>query len=147
MSVSLPQNKCNHLRGGGARKKCVVNGAFDRSTFGCAVIVLAPRFKPKPFLTESKGYMQTRLLAVVECVRVFAWSEALAIQVYYWRTAQHSSTAQAQYSTALLSTAQPHSTAHAQRQHRHNTAQYSTAQPQHSTAQHRNLIFKVGGTL
>ena len=72
--------------GEGARKKCVVHGAFDRSAFGCAVIVLDPALNRNPSPGESKVYMQTRLLTVVECVRVFAWSEALAIQVYYWRT-------------------------------------------------------------
>ena len=86
--------------------------------------------------------MQTRLLTVVECVRVFAWSEALAIQVYYWRTAQHSIPAQHRHSTAQHSTAQ-HSTAQPHAQHStatgHSTAQHSTAQhstAQHSTAQH-----------
>ena len=85
--------------------------------------------------------MQTRLLTVVECVRMFAWSEALAIQVYYWRTAQHSIPAQHRHSTAQHSTAQPqHSTEKRHAQHStatsHSTAQHSTAQhiPQHSTA-------------
>ena len=78
--------------------------------------------------------MQTRLLTVVECVRVFAWSEALAIQVYYWRTAQHSIPAQHRHSTAQHSTAQ-HSTATAQHRKTTRTAQHSH-RPQHSTAQH-----------
>ena len=92
--------------------------------------------------------MQTRLLTVVECVRVFAWSEALAIQVYYWRTAQHSIPAQHRHSTAQHSTATAQhrkTTRTAQHSHRpqHSTAQHSTAQhsdrtrtAQHSTAQH-----------
>ena len=127
----------------------MVHGAFDRFTFGRTVIVLAPRFKPKPFLSESKVYMQTRLLTVVECVRVFAWSEALAIQVYYWRTAQHSIPAQHRHSTA---TAQhSHSTGHSRQptaqhskttrtaQHSHRPQHsHSTATAQHSTAQRQN---------
>ena len=71
--------------GGVLGERCVVHGAFDRSTFGCTVIVLNPALNRNPS-SVSPRYMQTRLLTVVECVRVFPWSEALAIQVYYWRT-------------------------------------------------------------
>ena len=112
----------------------------------------------------SPRYVQTRLLTVVECVRVFAWSEALAIQVYYWRTAQHSISAQHRHSTAQCtaqhSTATQHSTrtataqaqhstgtgtaqhrrqhSTAQRQNENSTAQHSTAQHIHSTAQQQH---------
>ena len=50
--------------GEGARKKCVVHGAFDRSTFGCTVIVLDPALNRNPS-SVSPRYMQTRLLTVV----------------------------------------------------------------------------------
>ena len=42
--------------GEGARKKCVVHGAFDRSAFGCAVIVLDPALNRNPSPGESKVY-------------------------------------------------------------------------------------------
>ena len=45
----------------------VVHGAFDRSTFGCTVIVLNPALNRNPS-SVSPRYMQTRLLTVVECL-------------------------------------------------------------------------------
>ena len=37
-------------------ERCVVHGAFDRSTFGCTVIVLNPALNRNPSASESKVY-------------------------------------------------------------------------------------------
>ena len=42
--------------GGVLGERCVVHGAFDRSTFGCAVIVLNPALNRNPSASESKVY-------------------------------------------------------------------------------------------
>ena len=52
--------------GGVLGERCVVHGAFDRSTFGCTVIVLNPALNRNTHPTESKVYA-SRDLTVVEC--------------------------------------------------------------------------------
>jgi hypothetical protein len=46
--------------GGVLGERCVVHGAFDRSTFGCAVIVLNPALNRNPSPALSPRYMASK---------------------------------------------------------------------------------------